>query len=104
MVIALVLTLPSESRGSVVFNNASHKGLRCILMQQCRFVAYVSRQLKDYERNYPTHYLELVAVVYALKIWRHYLYREICDIFTDQKSLKYFFTHKELNMRQERWL
>ncbi|GJR89033.1 retrotransposon protein, putative, ty3-gypsy subclass [Tanacetum coccineum] len=67
-------------------------------------LAYASRQLKPYEVNYPTHDLELAAVVFALKIWRHYLYGETCDIFTDHKSLKYIFTQKELNMRQRRWL
>ena len=60
--------------------------------------------LKNYEKNYPTRDLELAAVVFALKIWRHYLYGERCEIFTDHKSLKYFFTHKELNMGQRRWL
>jgi hypothetical protein len=60
--------------------------------------------LKTYERNYPTHDLELAAVVFALKIWRHYLYGERYKIYTDHKSLKYFFTQKELNMRQRRWL
>jgi hypothetical protein len=60
--------------------------------------------LKTYKRNYPTHDLELAAVVFALKIWRHYLYEERCEIYTDHKSLKYFFTQKELNMRQRRWL
>nr|GFD47998.1 reverse transcriptase [Tanacetum cinerariifolium] len=63
-----------------------------------------SRQLKPYEVNYPTHDLELAAVVFALKIWRHYLYGESCDIFTDHKSLKYIFTQRELNMRQRRLL
>ena len=67
-------------------------------------IAYASRQLKPYEQNYPTHDLELAAVVFALKIWRHYLYGESCDIFTDHKSLKYIFTQKELNLRQRRWL
>ncbi|KAL5562781.1 hypothetical protein UlMin_032528 [Ulmus minor] len=67
-------------------------------------IAYASRQLKDYEKIYPTHDLELAAVVFALKIWRHYLYGVKCMIFTDHKSLKYFFTQKELNMRQRRWL
>ncbi|KAL0546262.1 hypothetical protein IC582_016168 [Cucumis melo] len=67
-------------------------------------VAYASRQLKSHEQNYPTHDLELAAVVFALKIWRHYLYGEKIQIFTDHKSLKYFFTQKELNMRQRRWL
>lgn len=73
-------------------------------MQHGKVIAYASRQLKPYEANYPTHDLELAAVIFALKIWRHYLYGETCDIFTDHKSLKYIFTQKELNMRQRRWL
>ncbi|KAL0551743.1 hypothetical protein IC582_010832 [Cucumis melo] len=73
-------------------------------MQQGKVVAYASRQLKSHEQNYPTHDLKLTAVVFALKIWRHYLYGEKIQIFTDHKSLKYFFTQKELNMRQRRWL
>ena len=67
-------------------------------------VAYASRQLKQHEQNYPTHDLELAAVVFALKIWRHYLYGEKCRIFTDHKSLKYLLTKKDLNLRQRRWL
>ncbi|GKA01141.1 reverse transcriptase [Tanacetum coccineum] len=70
----------------------------------CIKIEYASRQLKPYEVNYPTHDLELADVVFALKIWRHYLYGEACDIFTDHKSLKYIFTQRELNMRQRRWL
>ena len=73
-------------------------------MQDSRVIAYASRQLKKHETNYPTHDLELVAVVFALKIWRHYLYGETCQVFTDYKSLKYLFTQKELNLRQRRWL
>ncbi|KAL4023048.1 hypothetical protein IC575_016796 [Cucumis melo] len=69
-----------------------------------KVVAYASRQLKSHEQNYPTHDLELAAVVFALKIWRHYLYGEKIQIFKDHKSLKYFFTQKELNTRQRRWL
>ena len=60
--------------------------------------------MKPHEQNYPTHDLELAAVIFALKIWRHYLYREKCRIYTDHKSLKYLLTHKELNLRQQRWL
>ena len=67
-------------------------------------IAYASRQLHRHELNYPTHDLELAAVVHALKIWRHYLYGQRCDIYTDHKSLKYIFTQNELNMRQRRWL
>ncbi|WRX22763.1 Ribonuclease H domain - like 10 [Theobroma cacao] len=75
-----------------------------MLMQDEKVVAYASRQLKKHEMNYPTHNLELAAVVFALKILRHYLYGERCQIFTDHKSLKYLLTHKELNLRQRRWL
>ncbi|KAA0057155.1 reverse transcriptase [Cucumis melo var. makuwa] len=78
--------------------------MSCVLMQQGKVVAYASRQLKSHEQNYPTHDLEFAAVVFALKIWRHYLYGEKIHIFTHHKSQKYFFTHKELNMRQRRWL
>jgi len=73
-------------------------------MQDGKVIAYASRQLKTHEQNYPTHDLELAAVVFALKIWRHYLYGKSCDIFTDHKSLKYIFTQKDLNLRQRRWL
>nr|GFD31802.1 reverse transcriptase [Tanacetum cinerariifolium] len=69
-----------------------------------KVIAYASRQLKPYEVNYPTHDLELAAIVFALKIWRNYLYGESCDIFTDHKSLMYIFTQQELNMRQRHWL
>ncbi|GJW09204.1 reverse transcriptase [Tanacetum coccineum] len=71
-------------------------------MQHGKVIAYASRQLKPYEVNYLTHDLELAAVFFALKIWRHYMYGEACDIFTDHKSLKYIFTQRELNMRQRR--
>ncbi|OMP06578.1 reverse transcriptase [Corchorus capsularis] len=81
-----------------------NKGLGCVLMQDGKVVANASRQLKKHEENYPTHDLELAAVVFALKIWRHYLYGETCRIFTDHKSLKYIMTQSELNLRQRRWL
>ena len=60
----------------MIFSDASLNGLRCVLMQESKVVAYASRQLKPHEKNYPTHDLELAAIVFALKIWRHYLYRE----------------------------
>ena len=88
----------------MIYSDASHKGLGCVLMQHGKVIAYASRQLKEYEMRYPTHDLELAAIVFALKIWRHYLYGERCEIYTDHKSLKYIFTQKELNMRQRRWL
>ena len=73
-------------------------------MQEGKIIAYASRQLKPHEKNYPTHDLELAAIVFALKIWRHYLYGEKCRIFTDHKSLKYLMNQKDLNLRQRRWL
>jgi hypothetical protein len=73
-------------------------------MQEGKAIAYASRQLRKHEKNYPTHDLELVAVVHALKIWRHYMIGNKCKIFTDHKSLKYIFTQKELNLRQRIWL
>ena len=98
---APVLTLPLESCKFVIYSDASRKGLGCVLMQNGKVVAYASRQLKSYKLNYPTHDLELAAVVFALKILRHYLYGEKCEIFTDHKSLKYLFTQKELHLRQK---
>ncbi len=67
-------------------------------------MAYTSRQLKRHEQNYPTHDLEMVAIMFALKIWRHYLYGELCEIYTDYKSLKYIFQQRDLNLRQRRWM
>ena len=73
-------------------------------MQHKKVIAYASRQLRPHERDYPVHDLELAAVLFALKIWRHYLYGETFPIFTDHKSLKYLISQKELNMRQRRWM
>ena len=100
-----VLTIPVADGGNfVIFSDASKIGLGAVLMQDGKVIAYASRQLKDHEKNYPTHDLELAAIVFALKIWRHYLYGAKCEIYTDHQSLKYIFTQKELNMRQRRWL
>ena len=74
-----------------MYCDASRIGLGCVLMENGRVVAYASRQLKKHEQNYPTHDLEMAAVVFALKIWRHYLYGVTCEIYTDHKSLKYIF-------------
>nr|GEU85573.1 hypothetical protein [Tanacetum cinerariifolium] len=104
LVSAPILTLSSGSGEFQIYSDASKKGLDCVLMQHGKVIAYASRQLKPYEVNYPTHDLELAAVVFTLKIWRHYLYGKSCDVFTDHKSLKYIFTQRELNMRQRRWL
>jgi hypothetical protein len=87
-----------------VYCDALYTGLGCVLIQEGRLVAYSSRQLKIHENNYPTHDLELAVVVLALKTWRHYLYGQKCDIYTNHKSLKYIFTQSESNMRQQRWL
>ncbi|WMV50196.1 hypothetical protein MTR67_043581, partial [Solanum verrucosum] len=86
-----VLALPDGSEGSVVYCDSSGVGLGCVLMQHGRVIAYGSRQLRKHEKNYLTHDLELVAVVHALKIWRHYLYGVHVDIFTDHKNLQYIF-------------
>ncbi|GKD56586.1 putative reverse transcriptase domain-containing protein, partial [Tanacetum coccineum] len=80
------------------------EGLGAVLMQNEKVIAYASRQLKIHEKNYTTHDLELGAVVFALKIWRHYLYGTKCTMFTDHKSLQHILDQKELNMRQRRWL
>ncbi|CAN4125163.1 unnamed protein product [Withania somnifera] len=99
-----VLVLPEGTDGYAVYCDASGIGLGCVLMRHGRVIAYASRQLRPHEKNYPTHDLELAAVVFALKIWRHYLYGVHVDIYTDHKSLQYIFKQKDLNLRQRRWL
>ena len=101
---APVLTQPTYSKEYMIFSDASLNGLRCVLMQEGEVVVYASRQLKPHEKNYPTHDLELAVIVFALKIWRHYLYGEKCFIYTDHKSLKYLPSQRELNLRQRRWM
>jgi hypothetical protein len=96
---APVLTLPSSAEEFVIYSDASRNGLGCVLMQNGKVIAYASRQLKPYEQNYPTHDLELAAIIFTLKTWRHHLYGEPCKVFTDHKSLKYLFTQKDLNLR-----
>nr|ABA95223.1 retrotransposon protein, putative, Ty3-gypsy subclass [Oryza sativa Japonica Group] len=104
LVSAPILTLPDPKKGFQVYCDASKLGLGCVLMQDGKVVAYASRQLRPHEKNYPTHDLELAAVVHALKIWRHYLFGTRTEVYTDHKSLKYIFTQPDLNMRQRRWL
>ncbi|GKD47839.1 putative reverse transcriptase domain-containing protein, partial [Tanacetum coccineum] len=99
---APILALPEGSENFVVYCDASHKGLGAVLMQKEKVIAYASRQLKVHEKNYTTHDLELGAVVFALKMWRHYLYGTKCVVFTDHKSLQHILDQKELNMRQRR--
>ncbi|GJT91640.1 putative reverse transcriptase domain-containing protein [Tanacetum coccineum] len=101
---APILALPEGNDDFVVYYDASHQGLGAVLMQREKVIAYASRQLKPNEENYTTHDLELGAVVFALKIWRHYLYGTKCTVFTDHKSLQHILDQKELNMRQRRWL
>ncbi|GKA08371.1 putative reverse transcriptase domain-containing protein [Tanacetum coccineum] len=101
---APILALPEGNDDFVVYCDASHQGLGALLMQREKVIAYASRQLKPHEENYTTYDLKLEAVVFALKIWRHYLYGTKCIVFTDHKSLQYILDQKELNMRQHRWL
>ncbi|CAH1436072.1 unnamed protein product [Lactuca virosa] len=101
---ARVLALPEGMEDVVVYYDASISGLGTMLMQRGHVIAYASRQLKPHETRYPTHDLELGAVVFALKIWRHYLYGVRCTIYTDHKNLKYLMDQPNLNMRQRRWL
>ena len=104
LVEAPVLTQPTSGTEYTLYNDASSISLGYVLMQKGKVVAYASRRLKPHEQNYPTYDLELVVVVFSLKIWQHYLYGEKCRIHTDHKSLKYLLTQKELNLRQRRWL
>ncbi|GJY67531.1 putative reverse transcriptase domain-containing protein [Tanacetum coccineum] len=101
---APILALPEGSEDFIAYCDASKKGLGAVLMQREKVISYASRQLKIHEKNYTTHDLELGAVVFALKIWRHYLYGTKCTVFTDHKSLQHILNQKELNMRQRRWL
>jgi len=101
---ALILAIPDPEKRYIVFCDASSKGLSSVLMQGDNVIAYAPRQLKKHEENYPTHDLELAAIVFALKIWRHHLYGAQFDLFSDHKSLKYLFDQRDLNMRQRRWM
>ena len=101
---ALVLILPSGDKGYIVYFDASRVGLGCVLMQNEKVIAYASRQLKKHEQNYHTHDLEITAVVFSMKLWRHYLYGVTCEIYIDHKSSKHIFQQKDLNLRQMRWM
>ena len=99
LVSAPVLTMPDITKSFDVYCDASKLGLGSVLMQEGKVISYISRQLRPHELNYPTHDLELAAVVHALKAWRHFLMGHRCEIYTDHKSLKYIFSQRELNMR-----
>ncbi|GJY75094.1 putative reverse transcriptase domain-containing protein [Tanacetum coccineum] len=101
---APILALPDGPKDFVVYCDASGLGLGGMLIQRGNVITYASRQLKIHEKNYTTHDLELGAFLFALKIWRHYLYGTNSVIYTDHKSLQHIFSHKELNMRQRRWI
>jgi hypothetical protein len=96
--------MPDITKSFDVYCDASKLGIGSVLMKYGKVIAYLSRQLRPHELNYPTHDLELDAVVRALKTWRHYLMGNRCEIYTDHKSLKYIFSQKELNMRQRKWI
>ena len=104
LVSSAVLIIPDPLVSLEVYCNASKNGLGCVLIQEGKVVAYASRKLRTHEGNYPTQDLELSTVVFALKIWRHYLYSAKFKVFSDHKSLKYLFDQRELNMRQRRWI
>jgi hypothetical protein len=95
-----ILTRPDMEKSFSIYCDASGQGLGCVLMQDGHVVAYASRQLRKHEEKYPTHDMELAAVVHALKIWRHYIISERCEVYSDHKSLKYTFTQPDLNLRQ----
>ncbi|GKF80068.1 putative reverse transcriptase domain-containing protein, partial [Tanacetum coccineum] len=99
-----ILSLPEGSENFVVYCDVSRKGLGTVLMQREKVIAYASCQLKIHDKNYTTHDLELRAMAFALKMWRHYLYSTKCVVFTNHKILQHILDQKELNMRQRRWL
>jgi ribonuclease HI len=99
-----VLAQPDTIKLFNVYCDASGTGLGGVLMQEGRVISYSSRQLRCHEEHYPTHDLELVAVVMALQMWRHYLLGNVVHIYTDHKILKYIFTQLDLNLRRRRWL
>ena len=100
---ATVLVVPNQEVMRTVYTDDTRSGLGCVMMQEGKVIAYASRQLKPHEQNYPTHDLELAAVIFALKIWRFYLYCIRFEVFTDHQNLKYLFTQRDLNLRQRRW-
>src|SRR5262249_32817954 len=100
MMMALVLVLAFGEGNFIVYCDSSRVGLGCVLMQNMNVIAYISRQLRKHERNYPSRDLKMAIVIFALNIWRHYLYGSTFEMYIDHKSLKYMLTQKELNLRQ----
>ena len=98
------MKLPDFGKAFEVIVDSCIQGIEGILQQECHPIAYDSRQLRINKNNYPTHDLELATVIFALKNWRHYLYGEKCEVYTDHKSLQYIQQQKDLNMRQRRWI
>ncbi|KAA3470989.1 polyprotein [Gossypium australe] len=98
------LAQPDSGIEYTVLSGASLNRLGCVVMQSRKVVAYTSCQLKPHEKNYPTHDLELAVVMLKLKIRRHYLYKEKCDLLSEHKSLKYLMLQKDLNICQRRWM
>ncbi|GJY78412.1 putative reverse transcriptase domain-containing protein [Tanacetum coccineum] len=98
-----ILALSEGAENFIVYYDASHKGLGVVLMQTEKVITYASQKLNIHEKNYTTHDLELGAVVFALKIWRHYMYGTKCTVFTDHKSLQHILDQKELNMRHRHY-
>ncbi|GJS01919.1 putative reverse transcriptase domain-containing protein [Tanacetum coccineum] len=101
---APILALPEGSKDFIVYCDASIKGMGAVLIQREKVIAYALRQQKIHEKNYTTHDLELGAVVFSLKLWRHYLYGTKCTVFMGHKSLQHILNQKDLNMRQRHWL
>ena len=101
---APIMRVPERGQRYTVYCDVSKAELGCVLMQSGKVVAYGSRQLKNHEQNYPTHDMELTVIVFSLKIWRHYLYGEQFEVYSDHKSLRYIFTQQDLNMRQRKWM
>jgi hypothetical protein len=99
-----VLTMPDIEKPFLIYCDASAQGLGCVLMHDVHVVAYASRPLRKHEEKYLAHDLELVAMLHALKIWRHYIIGKRCEVYSDHKSLKYIFTQPYLNLRQRIWL
>jgi hypothetical protein len=101
---APILKIADPNKDYVVFTDVCKEGLRGVLSQEGIVVCYESRKLKEHERNYATHDLELAAIVHALRKWRHYLMGKRFELRTNHNGLKYLFDQPNLNVRQIRWL